>query len=401
MGNFASLSVLQMVNIVLPLVTLPYVLRILGASNYGVIILAASIVAYFHSITDYSFKITATREVAISKNSSRKLNLIYSKVMTVKSLLLLVSLIILTGVVLLYEPFYEEKLTFFLTFPMLVGHVLFPEWFFQGIEKMKYITLLNVGVKIFFTVCIFLFITEKDDYWIYPLLQSLGYVISGIVAQYILFKKFRLRFSFVKINLIKNSLINNFPIFTNQFLPNLYNNSTTVLLGLIVNTSAVGIYHAIKKIIDLCVILVNIISRTFFPYLNRKRESFSKYLKMMLGLGSFLSVFPLLISPIIFWYLNINHQDSFLILSILSTGIFFISLYDIFGVNYFIIKKEDKLVMKNTIWAASIGFIFAFPLIYFFGIIGAALNLTLGRLIMGVGVSIEYFRASKKSLTTQ
>lgn len=388
--NFASLSFLQIVNILLPLITLPYVLRVLGTSNYGLVVLASSVVTYFHSITDYSFKITATRDVALSRSSPIKLNYIYSKVMNIKTLILMFSLLILTGIVFLYDPFYEERLTFFLTFPMLLGHVLFPEWFFQGMEKMKYITFLNVGVKVFFTACIFIFITDREDYWIYPLLSSLGYVISGIIAQYILIKNFHLKFSFLSFRLIKITLKNNFAIFVNQFLPNLYNNSTTVMLGLIVNTSAVGIYDAIKKVVDLCVILINIISRTFFPYLNRNQNSFKKYLRLMISAGSLLTILPILFAQIIFWYLNINQENAFIILVILSTGIFFISLYDIFGVNFFVIKREDKLVMKNTFWASIVGVILSFPLIYYFGILGAAINLTMARAFMGFGLCYKY-----------
>src|SRR5690554_7474875 len=148
--NFFSLSALQVVSMLLPLITLPYVLRTIGYEKYGLIALALSLTAYFNSIVDYSFRITATRDVAVFRNSPKKLNLIYSKVITVKTLFLLLSLLIITVVVLTYPPFYQEKKLFFFSALSLVGYMLFPEWFFQGIEKMKYITIINVSVKIIF-----------------------------------------------------------------------------------------------------------------------------------------------------------------------------------------------------------------------------------------------------------
>ncbi len=277
--NFFSLSALQLVGMVLPLITLPYLLRVLGFSNYGIVILAASLVAYFQSITDYSFKITATRDVAVFRNSPKKLNIIYSKVLMVKGMFLILSFLVLTAIILLYPPFYEERTVFFLTMPLLLGYGLFPEWFFQGIEKMKYISILNISIKLFFTICVFIFITEKEDYWIYPLLQSAGFIGAGLVGQYILIKKYKLKFRWLRFKMIRNTIKDNFPIFINQFLPNLYNNTNTLLLGIFTTTYLVGIYDALKKIIDLCVMILNVVSRVFFPFLNRRKDAFPKYRK--------------------------------------------------------------------------------------------------------------------------
>lgn len=395
--NFFSLSALQVVGMILPLITLPYVLRVIGFSNYGIVVLAASLIAYFQSVTDFSFKITATRDVVIFRDSPRKLNLIYSKVLTIKALFLLMSFAIITAVVFLYPPFRDEKLVFFLTMPLLLGHALFPEWFFQGIEKMKYITILNIGIKVFFTACIFIFIREKEDYWIYPLLQSAGFVGAGLVGQVILIKKYKLRFVRIKKRQIIQTIKENTPIFINQFFPTLYNNTTTFLLGILTTTNLVGIYDAIKKATDLAIQLLNILSRVFFPFINRNKNAFGKYKKLMLYTSSLLGLGILIIHPLLFWYLNIDYPNAFPVLVILVSGIIGFALYDIYGLNYFIVNRYDKLVMKNTIVASIVGFILAFPLIHFFGIIGAAINLGLARWIMGGGMLIKYFQKNENS----
>lgn len=378
-----SLSALQLVGMLLPLITLPYLLRVLGFSNYGIVILAASLVAYFQAITDYSFKITATRDVAVFRNSPQKLNIIYSKVLMVKGIFLIFSFLLLSAIVLLYPPFYEERTVFFLTMPLLLGYSLFPEWFFQGIEKMKYISILNIAIKLFFTICVFVFIKEKADYWLYPLLQSAGFIGAGFVGQYILIKKYKLKFRWLRFKMIKNTIKDNFPIFINQFLPNLYNNTNTLLLGIFTTTYLVGIYDALKKIIDLCVVLLNVVSRVFFPFLNRRKDVFPKYRNLMLILGLVLAAAPILGHPIVFWYLDMEYENALLILTLLSISIIGYTAYDIFGLNYFIIRRKDKLVMKNTILSSLISFVLAFPLIYFFNIIGAAFNLLLARFLMG------------------
>lgn len=393
--NFFSLGALQMINLILPLLVLPYMIKTVGFDKYGVVVLAASLIAYFSSITDYSFRITATRDVAVFRDSPQKVNIIYSKVLIVKSILLLFSWIIIGIIVLAYPPFYEEKTVFFYTALMLFGYMLFPEWFFQGIEKMKYIAFLNVGIKVFFTACIFVFVRTSEDYWKYALLNSIGYIGAGLIGQYLLIKKYKLKFIWLKKKYILQTFKSHFPVFVNQFVPNLYNNTSTFLLGVLTNTSLVGIYDAIKKIIDLGVMIIGVISRVFFPYLNRNKAGFTQYMKWMIGVGAILSLTPIIFYKIVFWYLSIQDINAFWVLFILSIGLFFITLYDVFGLNYFIVNRKDKIVMKNTLIASFVGLVLAYPLISLFGILGAALNLTLARVLMGGGLYYKYYKCCK------
>jgi len=388
--NFFSLSALQIVGMLLPLITLPYVLRTIGYEKYGLIALAGSLVAYFNSIVDYSFRITATRDVAVFRGSQKKLNLIYSKVITVKTIFLLLSLLIITIVVLSYPPFYQEKTLFFFSALSLVGYMLFPEWFFQGIEKMKYITIINLSVKVIFALSIFIFIKKEDDYIILPLMTSLGLLFSGLVGQYILIRKYKIKYNFISMKRFKKTIGENTPIFVNQFVPNLYNNSGAFLLGVFATPYLLGIYTAIRKIVGLAETLLNIVSRVFFPYINKKRDAFHFYKKLMFFTGSIGIIAMILSYQIIFWFLDINHPIAIWILIILSLSILGYITYDVFGLNYFIVRNQDKLVMKNTILMSIIGFCITLPLIYYFDIIGAATSLLISRFLMGGGLFYRY-----------
>ena len=394
--NFVSLSAIQLIGMVLPLITLPYVLRVMGFEKYGIIVFATALVAYFQSFTDFSFKITAVRDVAIFKDSQNKLNFIYSKVIIVKTIFLLLSLLLIVLIVYLYPPFYEYRLIYGLCMLSLVGHTLFPEWFFQGIEKMRYITYLNIGIKVFFTLCVFVFIKTEEDFWIYPLLQSAGLIGAGLVGQLILVYKYRLRLIWLPKRIIKKTIISNFPIFVNQFLPTLYNNTSLFLLGLFSAPVMVGVYNSILIVVNLAIALLEIISRVFFPFLNRRKAAFTNYKKIMLAMVSIMSICILAGHKLVFWYLNISYENAFWVLLILVIGLFGYTLYNIFGLNYFIVHRQDKLVMNNTIRASVIGFILAFPLVHFFGVFGTALNLTIGRWIMGGGLCFKYLKKKEQ-----
>lgn len=388
--NFVSLSALQLIGMLLPLITLPYILRVIGFEKYGIIVFASSLIAYFTALTDFSFQITAVRDVAVFKNSQKKLNIIYSKVITIKAIFLLLSIFLISLIVLLYPPFYEYGLIYGLSMLMLVGHTLFPGWFFQGIEKMRYITYLNLGIKVFFTLCVFVFIKTEEDFWIYPLLQSAGFIGAGVVGQFMLVTKYKLKFIWLPHRIIKKTITANFPIFVNQFLPTLYNNTSLFLLGLFSAPMMVGIYNSILIVINLGINLLGILSRVFFPFLNRKKAAFNNYKKMMLIIISCMSVCILAGHKLVFWYLNITYENAFWILLILVIGLFGYTLSNIFGLNYFIVHRQDKLVMKNTIRASVIGFMLAFPLVHFFGIFGTAINLSFSRWMMGGGLFIKY-----------
>lgn len=381
--NFFSLSALQMATILLPLITLPYVLRVLGYEKYGLIVLAASLIGYFQSLVDYSFNVTAVRDVATHRNNPKKLSVIYSRVMTVKMLFLALALSVISAIVWLYPPFHAEKELFFVTMLSLVGFALFPEWFFQGMEKMKYITFINVTIKVLFTASIFVFINKKSDYVLYPLLTSFGLLISGLIGQWVLLKKFKVSFTFLSFKKIKKNISKNFPIFINQFAPNLYNNSASFLLGVLVSAEMLGIYSAILKIIDLCVMLLNIVSRVFYPFINRKKHAFTMYRNLMFILVAVGLLILFASHQVAFWYLDLTNPVALPVLIISGLSIVGFVAYDVYGLNYFIVNRQDKLVMKITLYCSLAAFACALPLVYFFGIIGASVTLLLGRYIMG------------------
>ena len=200
LSNFFSLSLLQLFTYVLPLLTLPYLVRVLGTEKFGLVMFAQAFIIFFNILVDYGFNLSATREVAVNRESKEKLTEIFSSVMSIKFILIVISFAILSIVIFLFDNFSDNIDLFYLTFLWVIGQALFPVWYFQGLEKMKYITIVNVTSKLIFTIAIFIFIKDESDYILVPILNGLGFIIGGILSLRIVYKDFNQDF---KYNLLK------------------------------------------------------------------------------------------------------------------------------------------------------------------------------------------------------
>ena len=392
--NFFSLAVLKLVNAVLPFVTLPYLIKVLGIQQYGAIVLALSLIAYFQAVTDYGFNLSATREIARHRTNKRQLSFIYSKTIITKMYLLLFSLAVLIPIILLVPQFKEDLLVYLLMCLMLIGQTLFPEWFFRGVEKMGYITVLNLIVKLSFTIGVFVLIKAPQDYWIYPFLLGVSYIIVAFISHYIIIRKFNLKLIFVGIRRVKKTLKIGFPLFVNQFAPNLFNNTTNFLVGMILGKASAGYFGATRQVVQILSVFDSVVSNVAFPYLIRYKEKFSVFSKYYLLFIGGVSVFVALLHPYVFDIIGIDYQYDSEVFYILLLGFLSIVFYSVYSTNYLISRGHDKVVMRLTIVTSVLGFILSFPLIYQFGLLGGALNIFIAQFILGFG---SYFYSKKVS----
>lgn len=393
--NFIALFLLQVVGYVLPFITLPYLSKIIGVEKFGEIAFATAIMSYFQTIVDYGFIFSAVRDVSRCKDDKLKASMIFSNVMWARFFLVCISLIMLVILILLVPKFHEMKLILFASFFIVIGHALFPDWMFQAIEKMRYITILNLFTKVFFTVLVFVVIKKESDYYYQPILTSLGFCISGFISLIIL-KKYGFHLIAPKWKSSLSLIKSNTDLFINQIVPNLYNSLSSIVLGFTSGSTANGIFDAGNKFNSVASQFISIISRVFFPYLSRNISGHKIYLKIHLGLSCLFAFVLFFLAPLIIRiFFTPEFYSAIKVLRIMSVSLIFLSLSNIYGTNYLILDGREKELRNCTLLSSIIGFLIMIPLVYCYSYIGAAYTVVIARGIMALSVIIEVIKTKK------
>lgn len=385
-ANFGYLSLLQVAGYVFPLISMPYLARVIGADGFGKIAFASAIVVWIQTISDWGFNLTATRDVAQNRDDKELVSRIFSNVLWARSVLTLLSGIILLVVVLLVPYLRENADIIFVTFLLVPGYILFPEWFFQAIEKMKYTTLFNLLLKLTFTVAVFVFIHKREDYLIQPLLTTIGYLLCGIGALYLIFKKWGYTLYKPRGTEILKTIRNSTDVFINNLMPNLYNSFSVMLLGFFGGSTANGIYDGGNRFPVIFYQFQSVLSRAFYPFLSRRPDKHSFYAKLNIVSALVGAVFLILLSPLVIKImLGDEFEKSIVVMQILSFSVVFLAMGYTYGTNFLIINHKEKPLRNLTFISSIVGMCVSVPLVYYFSYIGAAVTVLLCRGLLGVG----------------
>jgi len=141
-------------NVILPLLTLPYILRVVGPANYGIYAFISVIIQYCILINTYGFNFSATKQVSQFRDDTTKLCRIYSTVIICRLILAIISFLVLFSLSFLFISSRTEFVMLIWGIGIVIGDIFVPVWLFQGVEKMRYLTIVNATAKIVFTILI-------------------------------------------------------------------------------------------------------------------------------------------------------------------------------------------------------------------------------------------------------
>jgi PST family polysaccharide transporter len=280
---------------VLPLITLPYLVRVLGVENFGLVNFSLAIIMYFNILVSFGFNLSATRDISINRDNLEKISEIFSAVMIVKIIIACISLLILSVLILFVNMFSEHAMLYYATFGIVIGNVVFPSWFFQGMERMKYITYINVISKISFTILIFVLVKNNTDYIFVPILNSLGAVLGGLYSLWLIFKLFNVKVRVPSRKIIQEQVKNSYHFFLSRVASNGSRYFATTMIGIYFGNTLVGYYSMVEKLFYAFMSLGGIVSQTIYPYMSRtKNIIFFKKLFLIVISTSILILIPVM-----------------------------------------------------------------------------------------------------------
>lgn len=394
--NILSLFSLQGFNYILPLITFPYLTRVLGPEKYGLITFAMALISYFQMLTNFGFNFSASREIAINRNDDVKVSKIFSSVMTTKTILMVLSFIILTVVVFSFDKFRSNWVLYYLTFGLVLGNLTLPTWFFLGMEKMKYISILNMGIGLIYTVSIFIFVRNSADYLYVPLINSIGTLIIGLYSLRLVKKEFNVNFRLPSLTDIKYQIEDGKHLFMTTLATSLYSTSTRFILGLFVSSTILGYYSVAETIARSLQQLITPISQAIYPYFSKiqsedriKAKTQLKKLLILVGVFTFLiSVLLVFCAPIIIEILaGPEYVASIPLLQVYVFVVFTVGMSSILGLQGLVAFGHQEKQSKIVMFAVVIHLILLACLISILGSLGAVIAVVITESII---CTIEY-----------
>lgn len=390
MSNFIYLMLLKGISFIFPLITLPYLAKILGPDKFGAMAFAASIIVIVETITDWGFNYTATRDIAVRRDDLNYVSNIYCQVFYARILLMIISLIGLWILIRIIPDFRSNEKLILFTFLYIPGNILFPQWLFQAFERMRYITILTILAKIVFTALIFVVITKPSDYIYEPVLNAGSFLISGIIAQYIIFKKFKLVVCRPQFRKIFFNIKGSTNMFISLVLPNLYTNFSVIILKTYCGDLATGIYNGGQRFQGIVEQLTQILSRAFFPFLARHKEKHHVYVVISGVIALSASLFMFFAAP---WFVSIflteEFSDAIIVMRIFSISPIFLFLTNTYGTNYLVIVGKESILRNIVIIVSIFGFALTWLLTPQYSYIGVASTITIVRGVRGLWTFVE------------
>ena len=395
--NFIIYGIGQAVNLLSPLLVIPYLISICGEEGLGKIGVGYSYALIALVIVDYGSFINGTKEISIF---SHDLSVIQEKVTTIyaSKIILVILVLVASATIFSFIPFFSrDKYQLFLSLFIVIGQFINPTWFFQGIQNFKWISFINILSKVIYIICVFLFIKKPENYILANAFLGIGLIISSILGFIWICKTYSI--SFINISFSKGLLLlkNEFTLTTAQLFFSFYQYTPIMLISYLGGDFMAGQY----RVIDQIIMIFRTYFQMFFNFIyaevclkihNKSTEGVKLWLKYN-GLN-YLLVFFILIwfyifSENILGYFKINLNVKTNLINLFRVGL----IIPIFMGISFALKQlmfsfdQNKNYIKVTILSTIISLITMFILIKKIGLLGSFLT----TIIIEILIVLTYF----------
>lgn len=381
-------------NLFYPLIIAPYVSRTLGASNLGKVNFASAIVNWFILFAVFGSATYGMREIAKVRDNKDQLNKVFSEILTINVITSSIATILYVIFIFNVDQIKVELPLFLIMSFSIILNMLSIDWFFQGIEEYRYITIRNAIIKLVSLLFIYLFVQERGHYLIYGLISVLGTSLNGVL-NFAYSRKF-INLQFKNINPFRH-LKNLTVFFIHTLIVNLYTNFDQVLLGFLTDTKSVAFLNRSKAIISVSISFATAISNATLSrstyYNQNDKNKFKTLLELVpnyiLWITIPITIGCICLSPNIMYLLGgYEFLEASKLLQIMAVSIIFIPLATYFQNQVIIATGHERIGLYCSIISSIVSLSLNFVLIPILGFMGAGIVRLISEFI---SVSLRYF----------
>lgn len=403
--NFFSLTVFQVIELLIPLITIPIIISKVGAEKFGLISFAIVFSFLFQLFIDFGFNAISTRDISLNKKDFIKVSQIFNETINSKIILSLICFFFFLSIILYFDKFNSDIDIFIYTFISFILQSLIPFWFFQGLQKSKYITISSFIGRLIYLLLIIFLIKSENDYLLVPISNAIGFLISFIITFIIINKKFKIKLTTIRLEEFKNQLNKGKFMFLSELKLYFISYFNVLLLGFISGNVAVAYFVGAEKIIKAISNMFAPIQNSLLPVLavnlNNNRKTTIRLIKKILPIAIFVlcifSVFLFLFSEkIIIFILGTEMANSVIVFKILSLIPLLTFLDLFFGKQILLNLKKEKQFFKVVLIVAIINIPIIFYFIKNYSYIGAAIAQLTSLILIVIGMFYYYYKALKE-----
>jgi len=384
LGNFFALSSVQVVSYMLPLITVPFLVRTIGLERIGILAFAQSLTGYFITFAEYGFNISATRKIAIERENESKVSEIFSSVLLIKACFIVMSFIILSSLVLTIPRLRSHWIIYVFYFGDVIGTSMFSVWFYQGMQRMQYISFLTLLSRAVFFVSILAIVRKPEDYLYVPMSYALGSLIAGSISLFIVNRTMKTKIILPEAQEVIAQLRDGWHVFISTLAINSYTTTRLFAVGLFTNNTITGYYSIAERLMSIVQFFpLSSILSAVYPKLSEIYAHNPAYsVRIMKRMQMYTTLAHFVFLPIIFFFSPLivsilagsAHQEIVVSFRLLLVAVFFINA-NVFRVHILLVAGRTDIFARIYTVAGVLGIALTFIGTYLFSYIGTAVAL--------------------------
>lgn len=395
--NLFFLYIWQAAQYLVPLITLPYLTRVLGPNQFGLMAIATNIAGYVVVITDWGFSLTANQQIARARSDPDAMRQVFWDTLFVRMALGAGCWLVFLPLLFLVPQLRDMSLILVLAFLQIVGNILTVNWFLQGVEKMGSFATASMIGRLATVPATFLLVRDSGDAGIAVAIQSGSACLTGAVSLFLAMRiaplmPVRTSWSGMWIQLREG-----WHVFLSQAAVTLYAQSNIVVTGFVAGPEAAGLFSGADRLRRALQSLFGPISMSMFPRINtvmteNKKDAFKLMVRVLILQGAFALCLSIATFVMAHWLTTLilgkEFADAYPVMQILAIAPFLVGLSNGLGIQIMLPLSMKKEFSRILLAAGVLNIFLLFPMTYYFNAIGTAITVVATEAFVTVTMSV-------------